>query len=747
MSLTNGTRLGPYEILAPIGAGGMGEVYKALDTRLGREVAVKVLPAEFASDPERLRRFEQEARAAAALNHPNILMLHDLGTQNNAPYIVTELLDGETLRQRLRKGAVPPAKAVELGVQIARGLAAAHEKGIVHRDLKPENLWVTKDGRVKILDFGLARLRPQGLLREDGRSEAPTADLPTRSGMVLGTVGYMAPEQARGLPADARTDIFAFGAVLYEMLAGRPPFERGSAVDTLAAILTQEPRPIPGLAPATTRLVERCLRKEASERFQSSTELRVALEAWAAPPSLGEKPSVAVFPFANMTGAKEDDYLCEGLAEEIINELTRVLGLRVIARTSSFAVARMGLDIRESGARLEVGTILEGSVRRSGTCVRVTAQLVATGDGSHILSERYDRELMDVLALEDEIAAAIASRLRVELGRGERPRERSAADPEAHAAYLEGRYHFARGAPDALAKAKECYESAIARDPDFALAYDSLAELYWFLGFFGGVPPREAFSQSTWFALRALDLDDSLAQTHALLGMLRKELDYNWPEVERECRRAIELDPNSPLVRLRYAISGLLPHGRVLEGMGEIERLLLTDPLSIFLRWWLAIFAYLAREPQRVIAEGRHMISLDPLHFLGHWSLGVGLAEAGALEESVSAFQTAHKLSAGAPFTLGFLAYWEGHAGRLEEARQLLSQAEAMAGAGYVPPSTLALCHLGVGDRDEAFVWLDKAIEARDPIIMPIKSFPFLDPLRSDPRFQGLLRKMRLLGN
>ena len=311
-----------------------------------------------------------------------------------------------------------------------------------------------------------------------------------------------------------------------------------------------------------------------------------------------------MLPFTRMTGAAEDDYLCEGLAEEIINALTRIPGLKVIARTSAFVVSRMGLDVREAGARLDVGHILEGSVRREGTRVRVTAQLVSTSDGSHLWSERYDREMTDVLALEDEIAAAIAARLRVEFAGANRDRPHPAVDPEAHAAYLEGRYYFARGTPDALAHASASFEKAIARDPTSALAYDSLAELYWYLGFFGNVRPRDAFSQSTWYALRALELDDTLAQTHALLGMLRKELDYNWPEVDRELQRALDLNRESPLVRLRYAISGLLPHARNDEAMRELEALLQADPLSIITRWWMAVLAHLARRPDRTIAEG-----------------------------------------------------------------------------------------------------------------------------------------------
>jgi tetratricopeptide (TPR) repeat protein len=376
--------------------------------------------------------------------------------------------------------------------------------------------------------------------------------------------------------------------------------------------------------------------------------------------------------------------------------------------------------------------------------VRVTAQLVSTSDSSHLWSERYDRELTDLLVLEDEVAGAISERLRGELGRTTGEHRRPAVDQDAYAAFLEGRHHFAKGTPDALAQAKECYERAIERDPGFALAYDSLAELHWFLGFFGNVPPRDAFSSSTWYSLRALELDDTLAETHALLGMLRKELDYNWPEVDRELRRALELNRESPLVKLRYAISGLLPHGRVAEAMTEIEGIVRVDPLSVHVRWWLAVMAQLARRFDRMDEEAWHMIALAPEHFLGHWVLGMHRDAVGARDDAVAALERAHELSRGSPFTLGFLAFAYGRAGRADDARALLQGADKAAKAGYVPPSTFAFGHIGLGDWSAAFEWLDRAIEGRDPLVMPIKTYPFLDPVRGDARYRALLRKMNL---
>jgi serine/threonine-protein kinase len=744
MSGLVGETLGHYRIVEKIGAGGMGEVYRAHDERLDRDVAIKVLHRDVAEDADRLARFEREAKAVAKLDHPNILAIHQLGTHGRSLFIVTELLDGESLRKRIPPGGMAWPEAAEIGAAVADGLAAAHRKDIVHRDLKPENIFLTSDGRVKILDFGLARI----MLPADG--EAETATLTpggTAAGTVMGTVGYMSPEQVAGGAVDSRSDLFSLGTVLYEMLAGRLPFGGDSGAGALAALLRDDPAPLEGVGRKVSRLVDRSLQKDVGERFQSAVELKAAIEASLAPGADREQASIAVLPFVNMSGAREDDYLCEGLAEEIINVLTRIPGVRVIARTSSFAVGRMDLDVREAGARLDVDSILEGSVRRVGQRVRITAQLVTTTDGSHLWSERFDRELTDILALEDEIAEAIAQRLRVGLKQEDRGQRRPAIDPETHALFLEGRHYFARGTPDAMARAKGCFERTIELDPTFALAHDSLAELYWYLGFFGGVSPREAFAQGLWHALRALELDDRSAETHALLGILRKELDYNWPEVDREFRRARELNRESPVVRLRYAIAGLLPHGRIDEAAAEFAATLQSDPLSLLVRWWVSTIAYLGRRPQRMLDEGRHMVAIDPTHFLGHLVIGLACIESGATDEAVDALEKAHELSGGVPITIGYLAFAYGRAGRRDDAHSVLEKAQAMAAKTYVPPSTLALGHVGLDDWDAAFHWWDRAVEVRDPIVVPIKTFPFFDPVRGEPRYRALLRRMNLSGD
>jgi adenylate cyclase len=462
--------------------------------------------------------------------------------------------------------------------------------------------------------------------------------------------------------------------------------------------------------------------------------------------STGRDPTtVAVLPFSNLGGVPEDEPLCEGLAESIIDSLTRVAGLRVIARTSSFIVSRLGLDVCQAGRRLGAENLLEGSVRRSNQRVRVTVQLLQTSDGGHLWSEQYDRELVDVLELEDDIAAAVATRLREGLKTGTLERRHLTVDPAAHQAYLEGRYHFGRTGPEALAQALTCLERAVARDPSFAPAFDALAELYWYLGFFGGVAPRDAFAQGTWYALRALELDESLAETHALLAMLRKELDYNWPEVDRELARARELNPGSPTVRLRYAISGPLPHGRLDEALTELDEVLTSDPLSPFVRWWSGAMAYLGKCADRAVDEGRQMIALDASHFLGHWVVGMGKELDGDLEAGLASMERANELSGGIPFTLGFLAYLLGRANEREAVRAILEGLRQARLSRYVSPFASALGCIGLGDWDDGLGWMDAAIEQRDPLVMPILSYGFLDPIRDDPRFAVLLQKMHLI--
>ncbi|HEY7368918.1 MAG TPA: serine/threonine-protein kinase, partial [Thermoanaerobaculia bacterium] len=513
MPLPPGTRLGPYSILAPLGAGGMGEVYRARDNRLSRDVAIKVLPAAYAQDPDRLRRFRQEAIAASALNHPNILTVHDVGDVEGAPYVVSELLEGETLRERLTSGPLPSRKAVEIGIQIADGLAAAHEKGIVHRDLKPENLFLTTDERVKILDFGLAKRSRPDEGRESG-SGAKTVTAGTQSGVVLGTLGYMSPEQVRGHSADHRSDIFALGATLYEMLTGRRAFAGASPADTMSAILREEPALLPSapdFPPALAQIVRRCLEKSPVERFQSARDLRFALqeslrgsdtEAKAPPasrptrgilwvalagllllalwlvrtftpaPRLTEESAVAVhslavLPLENLSNDPEQEYFADGMTEALLTDLARLGAVRVVSRTSIMRYKRSQRPLPEIAKELGVDAVVEGSVLHSGDRVRITAQLIHAATDRHLWAESYERDAKDILSLQREIARAVADAIRIRLSAETEARLRApvAVNPEAHREYLQGRFHWYKRTPEGFDRAIRHFERALEIDP------------------------------------------------------------------------------------------------------------------------------------------------------------------------------------------------------------------------------------------------------------------------------------------
>jgi eukaryotic-like serine/threonine-protein kinase len=571
--LTAGDRLGPYEILTPIGAGGMGEVWKATDTRLGRIVAIKVLKGPHGD------RFEQEARAIAALNHPHICTLYDIGPD----YLVMEYIEGAPL-----KGPLPVDEAVRLAVQIASALEAAHAKGILHRDLKPGNVLVTAAG-AKLLDFGLAKL---------------TADADaTRTVGTSGTPLYMSPEQAEGKVLDIRTDVFSFGAVLYELLSGRRAF------DSLAAVLRDEPSP---LESPVAGIVKRCLSKQAAGRFNSMAEVKAALDQIAAKPATEQQPSIAVLPFANMSADKEQEYFSDGLAEEIINALVKIPGLKVIARTSAFAFKGQNTDIRKIAETLGVAHVLEGSVRRSGNRIRVTAQLITAADGSHLWSERYDRELADVFEVQDEISAAIAAALHTKLSPQAAAKSRYTPKLAAYEAYLKARHYHWKLTPEAMEQAKVFYEQAIALDPQFALAHALYADYLFGRTVVGITPMREAAPVVRAVAQRALELDPSLPEAHATLCILAAAHDYDWKEAARRFTLATANAAASPWALAYLGEFYLVASGRKKEAVDQVERAVQRDPLDFLIRVVMAAcLAAVGRYPE---AERhlRHILDLDP---------------------------------------------------------------------------------------------------------------------------------------
>jgi TolB-like protein/Flp pilus assembly protein TadD len=786
--LTAGSRLGPYELTALIGAGGMGEVYRARDTRLGRDVAIKVLPAEFAEDPERLKRFEREARATAALSHPNILAVHDVGTHEGVPYLVEELLEGESLKERLARGALAVPEAVGIAAQIARGLAAAHEKHIVHRDLKPANVFLGRDGQVKILDFGLAKLVESARLGEaETLTHAPTGA--TEPGRVLGTVAYMAPEQARGMPVDQRADVFAFGVVLYEMLAGERPFRGATATDTVAAILKEGPPPLPATVPPHLEAVTaRCLAKEPEERYQGGGDLRAALEevqsgaaaapwqAWAY--ALRRRPwlmaanvvaalvvlalalnlggvrerllgraaashfdSLAVLPLENLSGDPEQEYLAAGMHDALITNLGQLAGLkRVIARGSVMRFKGTSEAPKQIARELNVSGLITGTVLRSGDRVRVTAQLIDPATQAQVWAQSYEASLRDVLSLENDVVAAITREVKLQLTPQEKARLATArpVNPEAYEAYLKAMFHLYKKTPDGYAKGLTLLQEAIDKNPTDPLPYAGLALAYPILyhGPGGTVPPNEGFPRARAAALKALELDDNLAQAHLALAAIKTYYDWDWAEAEREFKRALELNPNLPEAHAHY---GWYLHlfGRNEEGLAEERRSAELDPLTPVFTAWVGWMNLNLGEYDKAIEWARRALELDPTNTDGLYVLGGAFAGKKMFEQAI---ETGKKLAVVNPDWKFGLAEAYAAAGRKDDALKLIAEMERkdFAKFGFF----LVGIQAALGNKEETFHALEAAFEYHH-IFLP---WAFYDdqwfPWRSDPRWQEYRRQL-----
>ncbi len=703
---TPGAPLGPYLLLAPIGAGGMGEVWKARDTRLNRIVAVKRLKARHSA------RFEQEARAIAALNHPHICQIFDIGPD----YLVLEFIEGNQLR-----GPQPLEDALRSAAQIADALDAAHRKGVVHRDLKPANIMVTSEGSVKLLDFGLAK--------QVAPASAGEADTQTMA--VMGTPAYMAPEQAEGKPADQRSDIFSFGAVLYEILTGRRPF------DSLAAAFRDDAA---ALESPASDVVKRCLAKQPADRYQTMAEVRIALEQIPVKP-VSTHPSIAVLPFANMSGDKENEYFSDGLAEEILNALAKISGLKVIARTSSFAFRGKEQDITKIAETLRVRTILEGSVRRAGSRVRVTAQLIDASDGSHLWSERYDRELADVFAVQDEIAQAIASALQVKLSGTPAALPQYKPSLPAYEALLKARYYLGQFRPDLYPRIKECFDQAIALDPKFALAHAEYGIYFIAMVNLGALPANQGLPRVRAQARRALELDPSLPDGHAMLGAVAAYLDYDWTEAERCFRVAMARDPVQPQVRWHAAIC-LLSTGRAAEAVRQMDLALQEDPLNSLFRASRATCLVAAGRDEEASKEHLEALELNPAAGLALAGLGVQHVLRGELDQALPLMEKAYAIAPSVPNNIGLLAGLLMRTGDTHRAEELLQKLQPSDAFGA--PRGLAIYHWVLREFDAVADWFEKGIDQHDPSSVIFLRLRYGTELRSTPRWAGLMRKLNL---
>jgi serine/threonine-protein kinase len=713
--LSAGTRLGPYEVQSLIGSGGMGQVYKAVDTRLGRIVAIKQLTARHDE------RFAHEARTIASLNHPHICQLYDIG----ADYLVLEFVEGTPIG-----GPLPEAQVVALAIQLAGALEAAHRRGILHRDLKPANILVTASGAAKLLDFGVAQL----LDREIDVTK-------TSDRAVVGTVAYMSPEQALGKPLDARSDIFSLGLVLYELVAGRRAFDGDTSVHVLSAVLTETP-PVLTAAPALSRIVMRCLEKDPAQRFQTMGELKEALERGLDRPPATE-PSIAVLPFANLSADKENEYFADGLAEEIINALARLPGLKVIARTSAFAFKGRNEDVRHIAKLLGVSNVLEGGVRRSGDRIRVTAQLVAAEDGSQLWSDRYDRSMADVFAMQDEIASAITVALQGRLAgasdTGGRVRRREPSLP-AYEALLRGRHHLFKFTPDSWHRARASFEEAIALDAGYAAPHAELGVGYFIGGMHGMMPMSVAAAAVRAEATRALELEPSDALPRFLLGSIALANDYDWAAGEEHFRAGMSVPHVSAYAHWAYASLYLGALGRFAESVVEMGKAVDLDPLNATWRGILSAHLANAGQYDRAIEEGRRSVKLEENYFAPRMILGEAYLGAGRIDDAIASLEEAHRLGPWNAMATGLLAAAHARNGNRPRAEELIREM----GDDPHPVWGRVWYHLNVGELDAAAGWFETMIARRDPFALVYANAPVTQPLHRHPRWTELARMMRL---
>jgi serine/threonine-protein kinase len=827
MPVTTGTQFGRYEIRSQLGAGGMGEVYLAHDTKLDRKVAIKVLPAELASNRDRMDRFIREARSAAALSHPNIAQIFEIGEHDGAHYISMEFIDGVTLREKIHRENTELRKLLRHLQHVAEGLSKAHASGIVHRDLKPDNIMITRDGHAKILDFGLAKLIEPQLAEPNTGEEVATAILQQHStpGVIMGTIGYMSPEQAQGKTneIDQRSDIFSFGCILFEAATGKKPFEGDSVIKSLHSLLYEPTPQIKDLNPAAPaelqRIIRRCLAKDKDDRHQSIKEVAIELKELrreletvgnsettappsgindtAAPsptasasvsttvssaeylvseiknykrgvaavlaillmvtiaglwffkfrePSAGPSESIssiAVLPFQNRSADADTDYLSDGLAESLIFRLSQLPGLKVSPTSSVMRYKGKETELTKVASELGVDAVITGRLTKRGENLNITVELVDVRNNKTLWGEQYERKMSDLLTTQREIAASVVQKLQLKLAGNEAKgiTKRYTDSNEAYQLYLKGRFHFSRRTKEELERAIEVFQQAIKIDPKFALAHVALAESYVVMPSFPYMSPKQAFPQAKAALAKAMEIDPELPEAHAISGMIAATYDWNWAEAEREFKLSLELDPSLALTHYRYAWTYLSPMGRHDEAIAEMERAMEIEPLSLIQGANFAAVYMYARQFDRAVEQAKKTCDLDPTFFGGQNWLCHTYDAKGMYAESLAISEK----TIGSTFQLlAPMAYAYAKTGRRREAEEVIKRWKELEKTQYINNYWLATAYAALGEKDLAFAELEKSYQARDWFLPRIKTDSFMDPLRDDPRFADLVKRVGL---
>ena len=814
------TTLSHYRIVRKLGAGGMGEVYLAEDTKLDRRVALKILPPEFAADKDRMSRFVREAKSASALNHPNIITIHEIGESDGRHYIATEYIEGETLHDRLRGEGLSLPSALDIAIQIVSALQVAHVANIIHRDIKPENVMLRTDGLVKVLDFGIAKLAEQKVAAFDADAATAIKAPSTNPGMIIGTANYMSPEQAKGKEVDARTDIFSFGIVFYEMLSGQRAFGGETPLEVISSILKDEPQPIrqlvPGLPREVERIVGKTLRKDKDERYQTARDLLTDLKdarqelefqdkldrtsapnreetrtqlinapTSDAPPATSSAEyiageikkhklgvvlavmvlalvvgvgywffnrsanarqieSIAVLPFVNESGNQDVEYLSDGMTETLINSLSQLPNLSVKARSSVFRYKGKEIDPKQIAAELNVQAILTGRVVQRGDQIKLNLELIDAPTENVLWGNQYERKSAELVSLQSEVARDVSSKLKTKLSGAEAAKvaKNYTTNAEAYQLYLKGKFYWNKRTKAALEQAVEFYNQAIEKDPTYALAYSGLAETYVLFSSYDVAPASDSMPQAKAAALRALELDEQLAEAHTALGFYLSNYEWDRAGSEKEYRRAIELKPNYATTHHWFGVD-LANVKRFDDSLVELRRAEELDPLSPIIGTNLGDFLVHARRYDEAIVQFKRVLVRDPNFSYAHQALGWAYGSKGMYPEAIAETRASLELSQ-TPLGKGYLGLWLAKSGKRDEALKLLNELKQEAARNYVQSYTFALIYIGLGEKEDALTYLEKHMLSHAETANNYATAPELDELRTEPRFKEMLKRMNL---